>query len=113
MFCSVDLHEDAEAQFGYAQETLGPRRVVLDGMPAMLYCIDSGLIMRLNGALGLEYFNRELLVYWLLDMVNRTWNELLLVYDSVRISFESGLSMRWIVQNVMVTTLAQHYQSTQ
>jgi hypothetical protein len=37
MFCGVDLHEDAEAQSGCAQETLGPRRVVLDGMPVMLY----------------------------------------------------------------------------
>jgi hypothetical protein len=37
MFCGVDLHEDAEAQSGYGQEALGPRRVVLDGMPAVLY----------------------------------------------------------------------------
>lgn len=36
-FCGVGLYDDAEAQSGYAQETLGPRRAVLDEMPVMLY----------------------------------------------------------------------------
>lgn len=46
VFCGVDLHDDGEsqgyshgsgAQSGYTQGSLGPRRVVLDGMPVMLY----------------------------------------------------------------------------